>query len=248
VHLGRYWLVALVFALTACEAAPPPPRSAEKDTGTLATEALERGEYSRAADLYRKALGAEPERLPFHYGLGVAASYLDRRAEAVREFIWVLERGEAGSAQVKTARSWLLSVGALPRVAGTTPSPQEAREQQENPGEQKPPQASVQGRALFGEGRSAGIPMERMTLFLDDYPKRVVHFRIRTDEGGRFRFANVPPGIYRLTDRLAGSPRWRLRVELKPGQELTLDLDPANSTRFRDDFPGPTTAAGRPSS
>ena len=252
-HLGWRWLVALAFALAACEAVPSPPRSAEPDAGTLAAEALERGEYARAADLYRTALGAEPESLPFHYGLGVAASYLDRRAEAVREFIWVLERGEADSAEVKTARSWLLSVGALPRVAGTTPGPEDQPESAEKPAAQEsagqePPRASVQGRARFGESQAGATPVERMTLFLDDYPKRVLHYRIRTDEEGRFRFANVPPGIYRLTDRVAGSARWRLRVELKPGQELTLDLDPANSTRYRDDFSGPTPTAGAPSS
>lgn len=135
-----------------------------------------------------------------------------------------------------------------PRPASITAPSQDATEQAEKLAEQKPAQASVQGRALFGESAGAATPLERMTLFLYDYPQRVVYFRIRTDEEGRFRFANVPPGIYKLTDRASGPPRWRLRVELKPGQDLTLDLDPGNSTRVRDDFPEPTQAAGpRPS-
>jgi len=79
--------------------------------------------------------------------------------------------------------------------------------------------------------------MQRMTLFLYDYPKRVVYFRIRTDQAGRYRFPKVPPGVYKLTDTAAGPARWRLRVELGPGQEMNLDLGPDNGTKVRDDFP-----------
>jgi hypothetical protein len=42
-----------------------------------------------------------------------------------------------------------------------------------------------------------------------------------------------------LTNRVAGQPIWRLRVELKPGEEKQLDLDPGNSIAVRDDFPQP---------
>jgi hypothetical protein len=40
-----------------------------------------------------------------------------------------------------------------------------------------------------------------------------------------------------LTNRLAGQPIWRLRVELKPAEEKQLDLNPGNSVAERDDFP-----------
>jgi len=238
-HLARYGLAAFVFALAACQAAPAPPPSVAKAAAALAAEALEKGDYVKAADLYRSALAVEPESLPLHYGLGVAASYLDRRPEAVREFTWVLDRGETNSAEVKTARLWLLSVGALPRPALTRTVLDDDRDPGPKPGEQKPAPASVQGRVVFAPGETR---RERMALFLYDYPNRVVYFRMRTDEEGRFRFANVPPGIYKLTDRAAGPPQWRLKVELKPGQDLTMDLDLANSTRFRDDFPESTQA------
>lgn len=235
--LGRCWLLALAFALAACHGAPAPPRPAVKDLGVLAAEALDKGNYAEAAELYRSALAAEPESLPLHYGLAVSASYLDRRTEAVGEFTWVLERGEADSTEVKAARRWLLSVGALPRFAATTGEPEESREPEQKPAGEKPAPASVQGRVMFGDTPSDLAPMQRMQLFLYDYPNRVVYFRIRTDEQGHFRFPDVPPGIYKLTDRAAGPPRWRLRVELKAGQDMTLDLGPGNSTKVRDDFP-----------
>jgi hypothetical protein len=59
----------------------------------------------------------------------------------------------------------------------------------------------------------------------------------RTDDSGHFEFKRIPPGIYMLTNRIAGEPMWRLRVQLEPGQNLTLDLSEANSAKIRDDFP-----------
>jgi hypothetical protein len=249
-HVGRrpWWLIAVAVGLAACQGAPA-PRPAEKSAGTLAAEALERGDYAGAAELYRTAVGNEPQSLPWHYGLGVASSYLDRRPETVEQFRWVLEHGEADSLEVKTARSWLLSAGALPRAASSAASDEEAKaeepREEATPAEQKPRRASVQGRVLYGEGGAAPVPVKMMGLYLSDYPNRVKRFRALTDEEGRFRFADVPPGTYKLSDRVAGPPRWRLRAELKPGQQLILDLDPGNSTEVRDDFPDASSPRSR---
>jgi hypothetical protein len=249
-QLGSRWLLVLVLALAGCQAAPPPPRTAAKNPGALAAEALQQGDAAKAADLYRSALVAEPTSVPLHYGLGLAASYLDRKTEAVREFTWVIERGDKNSAEAKAAREWLVAVGALSRSTAAalpsddSPAPERASANQE--AKQAP--ASVQGRALFDDTPGLVVPMERIQLLLSDYPNRIVYLRLRTDERGYFHFKDVPPGIYKLTDRVAGPPRWRLRVELKPGQDLTLDLSPSNSTRARDDFPDAAQAVGSPSS
>lgn len=234
----RRWLLALSLALAACQAVPPAaPGPAAKDLATLAAEALERGDYAKAADLYRHALAAAPESVALHYGLGVSASYLERRDEAIREFRWVLERGLPTSDEVRAARRWLESVGALPRTTiVATPSVIE----EPTEGAPKPTTASVSGRVTFGGNPGDVVAVERMQLFLHSYPNRVTYLRIRTDENGGYRFTDLPPGIYKLTDRIAGRPRWRLRIELKPGQDLTLNLDPTNSTQARDDFPEPS--------
>ncbi len=243
---GGRWLLALAFAIAACQAAPPPPRPAVKDPGTLAAEALERGDYPKAADLYRGALAAEPGSLPLHYGLGVAASYLDRKAEAVSEFTWVLERGEGDSIEVRAARRWLRSVGALPHPAtpAATTEREKPRDQDQKPATTSVATATVHGRVMFNETPGSVAPMQRMQVFLIEHPSRVGYHRLRTDEQGYFRFQKVQPGIYTLTERVAGQPTWRLRVELKPGQDFALDLTPANSTRVRDDFPDPTQVVG----
>ena len=239
-QLKRCWLIALVVTLAACQGAPP-PRPTAKDTGSLAAEALERGDYVLAADLYRTALAGDPGNLKLHYGLAVAASHLDRRTEAVSEFTWVLDRAPAGSDEAKTAHQWLTSVGALPR--GRSGLSQDSPTPDENATKDKEKTATVDGRVLFGETPAAIAPMKRMQLLLYDHPSKENYFRMRTDEAGHFRFTNVPPGVYKLTDKVAGPPTWRLRVELKAGQEITLELNPGNSTKVRDDFPEPATEA-----
>src|SRR5262245_17045702 len=204
----RLALVAMSLILVACQA-PPAPRPSVKTADVLAREALDSGDYAKAAELYQSALAAEPESLALHYGLGVAASYLDHRADAVREFTWVLERAGADSPEATTARRWLETVGAWRRPEGAVAT----REESPRPGEASPKEdvapapAVLQGRALFDETSGVVQPMRRIQLLLSDYPDRVVYLRMRTDEAGRYRFADVPPGIYKLTDAVAGQPR-----------------------------------------
>jgi len=244
-HLGSRSLVVLIVVLAGCQAAPPPPRPAAKSAAVLAAEALQQGDAAKAAELYRSALMAEPGNVSLHYGLGVAASHLDRRSEAVREFTWVVERGDKNSSEAIAARRWLASVGAFPRSVVAAQATEEPNQDQDRAKQEpKAAPASVQGRALFDDTPGVLVPMERIQLLLSDYPNKIVYLRLRTDERGYYHFTNVPPGVYKLTDRVAGPPRWRLRVELKPGQDLSLDLNPANSTRVRDDFPEPIQSVG----
>lgn len=214
-----------------CYSAPvPAPRSQAGEVG-LAAEALEVGDYTRAAELYRRALTTMPESLPVHYGLAVALSHLDQKPEAIREFRWVLARGETGSVEVDNARSWLIKVGGLaPPSTGRA-----ARTANDEPANSA--SAIVEGRVVSAGGPEQG-PLKRQQIFLIEQPSRLHHYRGRTDEEGRFRFAGVPPGTYKISDRMSGPPTWRLRVETKPGQLVLLDLGPDNSTRVRDDYPG----------
>lgn len=222
-------LAALALLLGACQSPPaPPPKAA--DAATLAAQALERGEYEKAAGLYRRALQSQPESPPLHYGLAVAASFLNLREEAIREFKWVLEHGASGTVEVEAARRWLISVGALPRPAVTA-----ARESDEKPGA-----AVLEGRAVFAETGKEAKPMKRLQLFLvgqPNSPTKEERYNLRTDEQGHFKFSNVMAGPYKLTNRVAGQPIWRLRVELKASQDTFLELNPANSVSARDDFP-----------
>jgi hypothetical protein len=82
--------------------------------------------------------------------------------------------------------------------------------------------------------------MPLLQLFLKgrpNAPNREERYYVRTDQAGHFSFDNVAPGVYKLTNRVAGKPLWRLRVELKPAESATLDLSPANGIAQRDDFP-----------
>jgi tetratricopeptide (TPR) repeat protein len=227
------WLGLLALVLGACQSPPPGPPKAAADAATLAAEALDRGDYTKAATLYRQALQSQPESLPLHYGLAVAASHLNLKDEASREFKWVLERGEAGSAEVETARRWLISVGAIPRPSQAVTGRDEERQ---------PGFARLEGRAVFAEASHPPQPMRRIQLFLmgqPNSPTKEERYNLRTDEEGRFKFPSIVPGPYKLTNKVAGQPTWRLRVELKPSQEMFLELTPANSVSVRDDFPEP---------
>src|SRR5262245_38535879 len=92
-------VAALAAVVGACGRRPSPPKAADGPE-TWAAAALERGDYPRAATLYRQAIEKRPDSVSAHYGLGVATSNLDQRADTIREFQWVVANGRAGSAEV----------------------------------------------------------------------------------------------------------------------------------------------------
>ena len=226
-------LVVLVI-LAACQSPSPPARSTSSDTPeVLAARALAAGRYSDAALLYREALGEASGKMELHYGLAVASSYLDRRDDAIREFRWVLQYGSPKAAEVDASRQWLIRAGALPPAAYTaSPAGPEKERAAGN--------ASLEGRAVFAEGGQTPQPMPRQQLFLvgqPNSPTQRERYNLRTDERGNFKFPDVVPGPYKLTDRVAGQPIWRLRVEFKASEVKVLELTPANSTASLDEFP-----------
>jgi len=209
---------------------PPPPKAAAvvPDPLARARVAMDRHEYGVAMGLLREALVRRPADLEAHYRLGVSASHLDKPDEASKEFEWVVAHGRPRAPEVQLARDWLArrrapraSTSAAP--VGNEPSPS------------KPEMATLAGRAVSLDGIKS-----RLQLFLKGVPGTTVkdeYHLLRTDQQGNFRFADVVPGDYMLTNAIAGPPAWRLRVSLAKGEHLTLDLSPANQITVRDDFP-----------
>ena len=227
---GLCAVAAAAVLAAGCFTSPAPAPHAAADDAQIAAGALEAGDYARAADLYRRLIAKQPGVLGAHYGLAVAASFLDLRPEAIREFRWVLDNGAAGSSEVETARQWLVKVGALTTASRSADARPEIDRSQPSAAEM----ARIEGRAVSPEDSA---PLKRQQLFLVDQPNRSRRLQVRTAEDGTFRFASVPPGIYHLSDKVTGPALWRLRVEPKPGQVVFLDLGPGNSTKVREDFP-----------
>jgi hypothetical protein len=220
----------LVLADAACQSpTAPPPARVELDAAGRAAAALEAGRYAEAVGLFREALAPAPANVALRYGLAVALSYTDRGA-AIREFQWVMASAPRDSQERVESQAWLARAGALP----ASPPPRRPDEPEGQAGT-----AVLRGRAIFADGSAK--PMGRLQLFLvgqPDSPTKAERYNLRTDENGDFKFPNVPPGPYMLTNRLAGQPIWRLRVELKAAEEKQLDLNSGNSVTVRDDFPG----------
>jgi len=223
----------LVLAGAACQSpTAPPPARVELDAAGRAGAALEAGRYAEAVGLFREALAPAPANVALRYGLAVALSYTDRGA-AIREFQWVMVNARPGSQEQAEAQAWLSRAGALPAAPATSSESAEP--------ERRGGRAVLRGRALFADAGAQPEPMPRLQLFLvgePGSPTKDARYNLRTSEDGSFKFPNVPAGSYMLTNRLAGQPIWRLRVELKPAEEKQLDLNSGNSVTVRDDYPG----------
>ena len=215
---------------------PSVPATAEVDDAAEGHKAFDRQDWATAATHYRLAIQKAPATLLLHYRLAIAASWLDRRDEATTEFEWVVANATAGTEEARVARDWLAA--ARNRALARTETSSEPAAKDDWAGD-----SGVHGRVVWNEGQGAE-PLKRYQIHLyalgDDGKSKGISFRVRTDRDGNYRFEKIPPGTYKMTDNNVGDPKWRLKVELKQGEDAVIDLGPDNSVKTRDDFPKST--------
>jgi hypothetical protein len=209
------------------------PATTEVDHAAEARKAFERQDWGTAAPHFRLALEKSPGDLSLHYGLAICASWLDIHDEAIREFQWVVDHAAAGSEEARVAREWL--AGASGRaVASTHPGAADAVK------DERVGDSGVHGRIVWNEGQGVE-PLKRFQVHLyaigEDGASKPMTFHVRTDREGNYRFSKIPSGIYKLTDTNVVTPRWRLKIEVRQGEDALIDLGPENSLNVRDDFP-----------
>jgi hypothetical protein len=239
----RRALVAVLLGLTlaACGSPAPAPKQ-EYDVAAEAMKAFDRGDWVAAARLLREALVKQPTDLRLHYSLAVAATHLELREEAIREFRWVLANAPAGSPEAEAARNWLIAAGVLSSPTATASSSDAADGSEDPPGTAADPDrgdSTVRGNVSWSDGEPP-VKLTRLQLFLKGVrgtPNQEFHMVVRTGEDGRYAFKRVPAGTYKITDRIAGEAHWRLRVSVAAGQDVTQDLTSQNTVHTRDDFP-----------
>jgi len=215
---------------------PSAPATAEVDHAAEGHKAFARQEWNVAASHYRPALQKSPGDLLLHYRLAISASWLDLRDEAMTEFDWVVAHTTASSEEGRVAREWL--AGARRSVARGSASSDNSDVRDERVGD-----SGVHGRIVWDDGQGLE-PLKRFQVHLyaqspDGSPKGM-SFHIRTDRDGNYKFGKIPAGVYKMTDNNVGAPRWRLKVEVRPGEDALIDLSPENSVKVRDDFPKPS--------
>jgi hypothetical protein len=217
-----------LLALAGCGRSTPAPTAApaDVDVAALARAAFQRGDWAAAAPLFRQALGKEPASLTLHHYLAITATYLNLSNEAEQEFKWVLANAPAGSEEAATAQRWLAE------LSGARDVPKAAAVEDGATGT-----SGLSGQVNWPDGP---VPTARLQLFLRGLPGTPTagqQYVRRADDQGRFEFSKIPPGSYKLVNRVAGRPIWRLRVEIPPDATVKLDLGPQNSLSARDDFP-----------
>ncbi len=215
------------------ESGPSGPKAigVTADAMTAAREAMARRDYNSAIISFAEVVARRPDDVEAHYGLGVSASQLDRLTDAEREFRWVVAHGAPTAPEVAIAREWLAS-----RTNPGAPSPNRpAVTASADAPEPNPEMATVSGRVIGPDGMN-----RRVQLLLKGMPGTAVkdEYRLlRSDEQGNFRFTNVVPGDYMLSNPVAVAMNWRLKVSLSRGERRVLDLSAANHVGVRDDFP-----------
>lgn len=136
------------------------------------------------------------------------------------------------------AREWL--DGANRRsVASSQPGPEtDPAKKDETVGD-----SGVHGRIVWDEGTGA-TPLLRYQVHLyaigENGASKGMSYHVRSDREGNYKFLKIPAGTYKMTDNNVGTPKWRLKVEVRQSEDALIDLGPENSLKMRDDFPKPS--------
>jgi tetratricopeptide (TPR) repeat protein len=239
-------LLVLIGALllAACQQPPAdhPVTSAVSPVTQLQAEGaalMARGDHAGAVEKFRQAIDLEPNRVPLHFALGTAYSFLDRRPEGIAQFRWVMAHADAESTEHQEARRWLLRVGALvdaPTVArGADASASEAARKVDPAA-----QGSVAGETRWPGVTPAEAPIPiRISLAGNDDATKHVGQRRNISLGERFEFKDVPEGLYRLVGIFDDKIIWEQSVTVKGGKQTDIALDQSASAVPPATFPLP---------
>ena len=194
------------------------------DAATL----LARGDYAGAEAAYRERVRSTPRDVQARYGLGIALSHLDRAAETIEQFEWIVANAAPGRKEVTEARHW------LDAATRSTETRDEAR-----PADAAAAAAAATG-SLKGVTQWPGITPEtkRTKLELrvvgDEPALEGTNVKLYISLGAPYRFTKLRPGRYRLVGRTDTQELWNTKVVVETGVETPLDLTPQNSAVIPD--------------
>ena len=225
-------LAAALLLSAACQQAPvshPPAANTLSPAEQLKAEGdafMAKGDYVDAVEKYRQAADLDSTAIGPRFALGTAYSFLDKRAEAIVQFRWVLGHADAASTEYQEAYRWLTRVGAL--VAPTTVADASQKDLE------RPVDPSTVGR-LVGKTEWPGVSPQRRLItgtlsLVGDEPvtqdvKRSRAFRL----GDAYEFKDVPAGRYRVVAVIDETTVWDEKVTVDTGKDTNLMLSQSTS-------------------
>ena len=190
-----------------------------------------RGDYAAAEQKYREALEQQPDDFDLHYALASVLTHVDRRADAIEEFRWVVTNGRSGRPEVDSARRWLAEAKTTAPAASTinptkSPTPPPLRGEPEATG-------TVSGKLTW-----PGIPDDKslaIRLIVEGSSGRKI---VRSKLNARYTVEDLPAGTYKLTAAFGTLPIWKdVSVTVRAGELTNLDLTPADAAVSPAEFP-----------
>lgn len=235
--MRRFLLAVLALLFLGCQQAPAPGPAAFP-LGSL-TQHLKaegdalaaRGNYAAAVLKYQAAARQEPGDVAIWLALGTALSHLDQQADAIEAFRRVVDLGRPDSEEVRVARRWLVSVGALaPEFASSVQDASAG-------GQAEGPKGALRGKVQLQREDPKVRPRIKLVLSGEDSSTRGKSLARSVVVGETYSFDDVPAGEYRLTAYDGQTQLVEERVAVEADRQTVMDLRVAVSALRENEKP-----------
>lgn len=224
---GRRSLTSAPATTTAAQTLAASPASAETNAAASlkarGDDLRDRGQYDEALETYRAAVHQDPTDLGIRYAVAQLLAQVNRRAEAIPAYTWVLHNSLPGSDVARHAERWLREAGAY-TVVNEAPSPDDV---------------SAQGRLsghLTWTTLDPNRPALPVSLILEgnDAVTKGQVYSTRSVLNSDYEFTSVRPGGYRLIVKSQMVRLWETDVNVTHGGITVTNLDQSQSSAPHD--------------
>ncbi len=233
--LGILSFIFVAGAMTACEERRSPLTSAPRTTSAQpsaspasTTEAhvaslrargddlRERGDYVQALAFYQSAVKHDPTDLGVRWALAQVLAQLNRRADAIPAYTWVLHNSLPGSEIARHAEQWLRDADGYSVASGASGGADAAG------------QGRLSGHLTWTAlDPSRAVPSVSLMLQGTEAATTGQIYATRSVLNGDYEFTSVRAGGYRLVAKAQMVKIWETDVVITSGGSTVLNLDEA---------------------
>jgi hypothetical protein len=177
-----------------------------------ADDLRERGEIHQALETYQSAVRQDPTDVGIRFAVAQLFAQLNRRAEAITAYTWIVQNAMPGSEITRQAEHWLKESGSASDTAGDANA-----------------QGRLTGRVTWTNlDPNRAVPAVTIVLEGNDAVTNGEVYSTKSVMNGNYEFKSIKPGGYHLVAKSQMVKIWEHDIVVQGGGTV-MDLEPSQA-------------------